>query len=88
MGQGAIFNLRQITEEVTILQVLIQVRRPPDPLAGKPYRLPTIFDLSSLTDTVTKGGLGGPSICLEELEQSFMPNMAEKKQQLLMPLLP
>lgn len=86
VGKGGIFNPRQIMEEVKILQV--EVRKPPDPLARKLYRLQTILDLSSPTDTVTKGGLRDLSICLEELEQSFVPNTAEKKRMLLMTLLP
>lgn len=32
-----------------------------------------------MTDTVTKGGLNDISICLEELKQSFMPKLSEKK---------
>lgn len=68
MRKGGIFNLWQIMEEMKILQVPI---RPPDALAGKPYRLQTVFDLSSLRDTVSKGGLSHLSVSLEETEQFY-----------------
>jgi len=79
VGKGGIFNPWQITEKVKILQV--PVRRPSDPLAGKPHRLSTMFYLSSLYYRDSDQGWAqcDLSICLEEPEQSFMPNMAEKK---------
>lgn len=83
VGKGGIFHLWQ---EVRILQV--QVKKLPVTLAGKTSN--HIWFVFS-TGTVTKCELSDLSICLEELEQRFMPNTVgkekKKKKMLLMSLL-
>lgn len=78
MRKGGVLNLWQIREEVKNLRV--QVRRPPDPLAGKPYRLQTRFDLSSLTDPVTKGGLRDLSNLLGGTRAEFHAKHGRKEE--------
>lgn len=74
VGKGGIFHLWQ-TAEVKILQV--QVKKLPVTLAGKTSN--HIWFVFS-TGTVTKCELSDLPICLEELEQRFMPNtVGEKK---------